>query len=70
MTRDHTAVVYWYIRNAGAIGFGPFASLTPRMVIHVVEELKGSKREKEWRLMPEFSERDLEQMPAEFPYSA
>ena len=49
---SHLDVCKWYIRNAGATGFGPLASLVPRKIM----EIKDHK----WALMPGFTERDIE----------
>lgn len=46
----------WYVRNAGAKGFGPLASLEPRRVMHIVQEGK----EQKWQLLPWCSESDIE----------
>ena len=65
MTREHACVIYWYIQNAGAKGFGPFAHLEPRKIIRLVEI--GRTPEdfpiEEWRMMDGFEEKDLEEMP-------
>lgn len=58
---NHLKIVYWYIRNAGAKGFGPFADLEPRKVIHVPPKIDGKGQP--WTFLPGFGENDIELMP-------